>query len=161
MPGSEAATGVSLQTEVSLRSYAYLMWALTALFTLRVLGQAVQRWLPQPFLPDFHEFQGSTLPYWALLSAQAFILVVMSRISWRTGAGTLRPRRRIGNVLAWLGGLYMCVSLARPAIGLLLPGAPSWFTAWIPAAFHVVLATFVVTLSRYHLSEPRRSAAAS
>lgn len=136
------------------RYYAALMWALTLLFLLRVLGQAVQRWAPQPFLPDFGRFQGSHLPYGVLLGCQVVILLLMAGISWRVGAGSLPSARRTGVVLAWLGAVYMAVAVIRLAIGLLIPGAHAWFEAWLPALFHVVLAAFVAALGVYHLSVP-------
>jgi hypothetical protein len=136
--------------------YCAVMWLLSFLFAGRVLGQALQRWLPQSFLPSFHEFQGSNLPYWLLLSAQLVIMAAMVRFSWRAQTGRLMPNRRAGRVLAWAGAIYMMGSLARLAIGLALPDPPAWFTAWIPAIFHVVLAGFVLTLAMYHLREFRR-----
>jgi hypothetical protein len=41
----------------------------------------------------------------------------------------------------------MAGSLLRIAIGLAWPAAPHWFTAWIPAFFHLVLAAFVIILA--------------
>ena len=134
---------------------AAFMWLLTLLFLLRVAGQAVQFWLPQPVLPPFEDFQGSDLPYWALLPSQLIILSIMAAFSWRVQAGTTHPRRRVGVVLGWLGGLYMAVSVARIAVGLLLPGAAGWFTAWISAALHVVLAAFVLSLAYHYIRESR------
>jgi hypothetical protein len=116
------------------------------LFALRVLAQALQFWLPQSFLPPFHAFQGSRLPYSLLLSAQVVILAVMVRIAWRTQRSTRVPSRVANKALAWAGGIYMAVSLGRIAVGLTLPDAPAWFSTWIPAAFHVVLAGFVLTV---------------
>lgn len=136
-----------------MRGYGALLAGLTALFGLRVAAQAIQRWVPQPFLPPFDEFQGSALPYGVLLSSQLIILTAMAYCALRVRAGTLRPGRRAGNVLAWLGGVYMGVSLFRIAIGLTVPGAGPWFSAWIPATLHVVLAAFVVTLAYYHVVE--------
>ena len=52
-----------------------------------------------------------------------------------------------GRVLFWIGVIYMSVSLARIAVGLVVPGAPAWFSTWIPAVFHVVLAAYVLALS--------------
>jgi hypothetical protein len=120
------------------------------LFAVRVLGQALQRWMPQPFLPPFQAFQGSQLPYSTLLSAQVVILAAMLRIAWRAQRRTLVPSRVAGTRLAWAGGIYMAASLCRIAIGLTVTGAPAWFSTWIPAAFHVVLAGFVVTLAVHH-----------
>jgi hypothetical protein len=138
-----------------IRLYAGLLWLLSFLFTLRVLGQALQRWLPQPFLPPFNAFQGSGLPYWLLLSAQLGILAVMVHVSLGVQAGTLTSSRRTGNALAWFGQIYMAGSLLRIAIGLALPAAPAWFSTWIPAFFHVVLAGFVLTLSSYFRYQAR------
>jgi len=133
--------------------YSPILWALCLLFSLRVIGQALQLWLPQSFLPPFSAFQGSNLPYWSLLLSQLVILAVMGRVSWRVTKGLLVPRRRLGNILGWLGGVYMVTMLARLVIGLALPAAAPWFKAWIPSVFHVVLAAFLLTVSVYHRRE--------
>jgi len=109
-------------SRMGAKSCAGVLWSLSFLFALRLLGQAVQRWAPQDFLPVFGAFQGSELPYWLLLSAQ----------------------------LAWAGVIYMAGSLARIAVGLAVPAAPDWFRTWIPAVFHVVLAAYVLTLALCH-----------
>lgn len=138
-----------------------LLWVFTLLFMMRVLGQAIQRWLPQPYLPRFESFQGSGLPYWLLLSAQVLILAVMVRYAWRVQTGRLARSRRAGIALSWFGGLYMAGSLGRIIVGLGVPSAPAWFSAWIPAVFHVVLAGYVLTLASCHCHQQARSGAAS
>jgi hypothetical protein len=115
----------------------------------------VQKWFPQPYLPAFGEFQGSGIPYWILLSVQIVILAAMGHVSWRVQRGLLQPKRRKGVVLRALGGVYMTGSVARIVVGVSLPDAPSWFTAWIPALFHVAIASFVLVLASYHLHEPQ------
>jgi hypothetical protein len=135
----------------STRPCAAACWSLSALFAVRVLGQAVQRWVPQPSLPPFEAFQGSGLPYWLLLSFQLVILAVMMRVAWRVQVDRLAPRRRVGLWLAGAGTGYMALALGRIAVGLAVPDAPAWFTTWIPAFFHLVLASFVLTVSLYHL----------
>jgi hypothetical protein len=132
------------------RGYAALLWLLSFLFALRMLGQALQHWAPQPYLPPFNAFQGSNLPYWLLLSAQLVILVLMARFAWRVQAGSLVPGRCAASVLAWVGWIYMAGSLGRIAVGLVVPAAPAWFTTCISAVFHVVLAGYVLTLAYYH-----------
>ncbi len=127
-----------------------MLWLLSLVFALRVLGQAFQFWTTVPWLPEFESFQGSGLPYWALLPAQALILTFVARHSWRLQRGMVEPRRDRGGVLLWLGGTYLAGSLGRIVVGL-VPGAPEWFRAWIPGAFHVVLAGYVLTLGAYHL----------
>ena len=131
-------------------TYAALLWLLTMAFAMRVFGQALQRWAPQPFLPPLDAFQGSNLPYWLLLSAQLVILVVMTVVCRRVQTGSLAPSARAGTVLTWGGWIYMTVSIARIAVGLSWPAAPAWFSTWIPAVFHVVLAAYVLTLAYYH-----------
>jgi drug/metabolite transporter superfamily protein YnfA len=132
-----------------------VLWLLTSLFTVRVLGQAVQHWAPRSFLPPFSQFQGSSLPYGLLLSVQLVILALMGFVSWRVQTGTFVPSLRAGTVLAWLGGIYMAGSLTRIAVGLAVPAAPDWFRTWIPAIFHIVLAGFVLTLAAHRLRGSR------
>lgn len=132
------------------RIYIWLLVLLSVLFALRVLGQAVQFWTGVPWLPGFESFQGSGVPYWALLPAQALILGFMGHHCWQVRRGEVEPRPERGRTLLWLGGTYLAGSLGRMAIGL-VPGAPGWYRAWIPGAFHVVLAGYVVTLAAYHL----------
>jgi len=134
-----------------LQSRTVLLWALLLLFSLRVAGQAVQKWQPQSYLPSFGEFQGSSIPYPALLAIQLVILAVMGRVCWRVHSGTLVPNQRAGGVLRAFGSLYMAGSLARIVVGMLMPDQPSWFTAWIPAFFHVVLAIFVLVVAHCYL----------
>ncbi|HUQ25143.1 MAG TPA: hypothetical protein VM140_05690 [Burkholderiales bacterium] len=108
---------------------------------MRVAGQAIQRWAPLTFLPPFDAFQGSNLPYPVLLGSQILILGAMIFCNLRRPNG--------GRMLLWIGGVYMAGSLLRIAIGLVVPAAPAWFSTWIPALFHVVLAGYVLTLATY------------
>lgn len=123
---------------------AFLLWFLTFLFSLRVAGQAIQRWAPQPWLPPFDAFQGSHLPYSVLLGSQVLILSAMVFCNLRRPAG--------GRALFWIGVIYMTGSLARIVIGLTVPDAHSWFHAWISGVFHIVLAAYLLVLARF----PRR-----
>jgi hypothetical protein len=131
-------------------TYAALLWLLTVLFAMRVFAQALQRWAPQPLLPPFDAFQGSNVPYWLLLLVQLAILVVMIVVARRVQTHSLVPSVRAGTVLMWTGWTYMTVSIGRIAVGLSVPTAPAWFSTWIPAVFHVVLAAYVLTLAYYH-----------
>lgn len=129
------------------RRYALALAALTALFALRVAGQAIQWWAPQTLLPAFEDFQGSSLPYSVLLSTQIVLLIVMAHATLRVSQCRSRMGGRTLRALTWFGIVYLAVSFARVAVGLAIPGAASWFTAWIPAFFHLVLASFVLTLA--------------
>jgi hypothetical protein len=129
-----------------------LLPLLIGLFSLRVLAQAIQYLAPQVWLPPFEQLQGSSLPYPLLLAAQLAILWLMFRLARRILAGRMKPERRPGVLLAILGGVYLTAALTRMAVGVALPTAAAWFRAWIPGAFHIVLAAFVLTLAAFHLS---------
>ena len=135
----------------ALKWHGLLLLFLTVLFALRVCGQALQRWYPTQILPPFDAWQGSSLSYPVLLSMQLLILAAMFRVAWRTAHGTNRPNRRIGRWLAGLGTIYMIGSIFRIATGLAVGDAPAWFSAWISAVFHLVLAGFVLTAAHFHL----------
>ena len=138
-----------------LSRYILVMALLTGLFGLRVAGQAVQFWMPQSFLPPFDAFQGSSLSYSTLLLTQLLILALMLTTCLRFGFRISVPDRRFGHGLAWFGGIYMVGSVARLAVGIAVPSAPAWFSAWISAFFHLVLAGFVLTAAHYHLRYAR------
>lgn len=126
-----------------------LLWGLTALFALRVFAQALQYWAPIDSLPDVAAFQGSNLPYPVLLSSQLLVLLLMCRGNWLAGRGRLvwSDGTRYGAKLA--GRIYLAGSIARIGVGVLIPAAPAWFSSWIPAIFHLVLAAFVLALTHH------------
>lgn len=130
--------------------YAAALAALAALFACRVAGQAIQLWIPQAALPPFEAFQGSGLPYSLLLPAQIAILALMLHLAWRVALGRLQPRPRLSRLLAGFGWVYFASMLARLVIGRVFDTGSPWLEAWIPALFHLVLAAFVLTLSRFH-----------
>jgi fatty acid desaturase len=133
-----------------------LLWGLTALFALRVFGQALQYWAPIDSLPEFAAFQGSDLPYAVLFSSQILILLLMYRGNWLAGRGRLvwSDSTRYRAKLAGL--IYMTGSIVRIGVGMFIPAASAWFSSWIPAIFHVVLAAFVLALA-HHASPARPS----
>lgn len=134
-----------------MRLHAAACWVLTVLFAARVAGQAIQAWMPREGLPSFDAFQGSNLPYWLLLPVQLAILGWMAFLSWRIQSARLAASSRIGRVLAWLGAVYLVIALGRFGVGIAFPDAPAWFRTWVPAFFHIVLASFVLVVSLYHL----------
>ena len=127
-------------------------WALTGLglaFLARVLGQAVQKWAPLSFLPPFDDFQGSGLPYPALLTAQIAILVttVVVAVRMRRGKSLLTPRLVVPVTVA--GVIYLAVMAVRLVLGLSVLSHSGWFSTWIPTVFHLVLASEVLLIGAY------------
>ena len=141
------------------RAVAILLGLLTLAFAGRVVGQAMQRWSPQAWLPAFDAFQGSRLPYGLLLTVQIALLALMVRLVIRTWYRRPPPRDGVVAVALILSALYLIGSLTRIAIGLAWAGAPAWFTTWIPAAFHVVLALFACAWSAHAASTRSRHGA--
>lgn len=143
------------------RLWAGVMAILAGLFACRVAGQLVQRFLPQPALPAFEQWQGSPLPYSLLLASQVVIFGAMACAIHGAWLGTMRSSLGRARTCAWLGGIYMAGAAGRLAVGLFVPGSPAWFSAWISAGFHVILAAFVLALWGYHATSPAQGGAAS
>ena len=117
---------------------------LPATFLLRVLGQAVQRWFPQEFLPEFEAWQGSGLPYPALLACQIVILSILgvAICTMLHHVQVLGPRASRWVIVA--GWAYFALILTRLVLGLTAQGDSGWFTAWISTLLHLDLAAIVV-----------------
>ena len=105
----------------------YLPWmlALTALFVLRVLAQAVQWVGPVPFLPSFDAWQGSALPYPLLLTTQVAIIALLARVLFLVRADAVRPASWKHNACFILGGAYFAVMAIRLVAGLTFPTSGS------------------------------------
>jgi hypothetical protein len=149
---TDTATQTAGDARGARRVYAIALAALTLLFSLRVSGQAVQRWVPQSYLPSFDAFQGSDLPYAVLFATQLVILALMVNAAYGVASGRAKLTARTTRVLWWAGAVYLAGSIGRIVVGVAYARAPAWFTTWIPAFFHVVLAAFVLTLAAAHAS---------
>lgn len=137
-----------------VRSSAYVsaLWLLIALFCLRVTGQLIQAISPVSWLPPLTVWQGSALPYEALLAIQVAIIFAMLRIVTRHAAGAVQRRPRLGNWLLFAGAVYFLGMAARLIIGLADWSEYPWFHRPIPAFFHLVLASYVLLLAAFHLN---------
>jgi hypothetical protein len=125
------------------------LWALTALFALRVAGQALVAFFAVTWLPAMERWYSGLLPYEYLLPAQLLILALMAKIclDFTRGRGFFVTTRRFFAVpWYWFGWIYLAAMLARLAVQLALePGAPT-----IPVFFHWVLAAFVILVGAWH-----------
>ena len=129
----------------------YVLVLCTLLFSFRVGAQAWQHWHPVSWLPPDESFQGSAMPYGLLLASQLLILALMLRVCLRIFHGGFAPHANRGRALLALGVLYLVAMLMRLGIGIAVPEASPWFRAWLPTAFHFVLAAFLIGLARLHL----------
>lgn len=137
--------------------YAWAVTALTVAFAARVAGQALQRWAPVSFLPPFDDFQGSGLPYPALLAAQIVILAVALAVIARMHGNKGLVGARLIMPVAVLGALYFTVMAVRLVLGLSVLSHSEWFSTWIPTVFHLVLAAKLLLISAYQRQHPMRA----
>ena len=132
------------------RRYATGLWLLLGLFAFRILAQLAQCVSPVPWLPPFDAWQGSGLPYPALVGAQAIILVLMWRAAWRFASGRVAPHRRTGSWYLTAGAIYFATMLLRLIAGAAHLSSSRWFAAVLPALFHLVLASAVLIVGTSH-----------
>ena len=139
-------------TEISFRRrYAFALGFLMFLFLGRVLIQLWQAWRPVGWLPPFESWHSATLPYPALVAAQVVVLALGAWSTWGIGSGRISAQPRVGRVLLVLGLIYFLSMAARLLLGLTLLHDIHWLDAPLPSVFHLVLATYLLVLSRFHL----------
>ena len=123
---------------------AGVLWALLALFVLRVLGQALVAFFGVGFLPPMPAWYSGLVPYEYLLPAQLLIIGVMAKICvdfTRSRGPFFEPRRVFASAWLWFGYVYLAAMIAR---ALLVWDRP------IPIVFHWVLAAFVIAVGLSH-----------
>ena len=129
-----------------------LLLLLSGFFALRVAAQLVQAVGEVPFLPPFEAWQGSSLPYPALLLLQVIILAVLIVVLCRVKAGTITPRPWQHRTCFVLGGLYFTVMVFRLVAGLTFLAEFEWFAKGLPAVFHIVLASLILVFGHHLLT---------
>ena len=123
---------------------ASLLWALSALFLLRVLGQLLVAWFDVQWLPPMQRWYSGLIPYPVLLASQLLILALMATICvqfTRRRGWFYEPKRMLGTPLLVFGAIYLAVMVAR---AIFVGDRP------IPIVFHWVLAAFVITVGSWH-----------
>ncbi len=134
------------------RPHLWLMLFLSALFALRVLAQLAQAVGEASFLPPFEAWQGSGIPYPALLGSQAVILAAIAVVLWRMRSGAVSPRPWKHRACFALGGIYLAVMAFRLIAGLTFLEHSEWFAAALPALFHIILASLILIFGHYLLT---------
>ncbi len=142
---------------IDIRRTVMWLWLLTALFAFRTLAQLAQAFLDLPLLPPFSAWDSSTLPYGLLLTTQVIILALMVGAVSRLGQVRPAPDPKTGGCLLFAGACYFGVMLLRLVLGLTVMPDHPWVGRPIPSAFHLVLASFVLTLGirRHAMGELR------
>ena len=135
------------------RAHVLVLSALLAVFALRVLAQLVQAYSDVDWLPPFAAWAAGGLPYPVLVATQVIIIAVAVEVIRKLARDDVRPRRKWARWLLGLGAIYFAAMAARFVAGLTFLADSAWFAASLPAAFHLVLAAFVLVLGHYHWSE--------
>ena len=152
-----------LQTTVSTGTYeiepdfrrhcAITMWVLLGLFVLRVIGQMLVAFLGVSFLPPMAEWYSGLMSYAVLLPVQWVIIALLLAIciDVTRGKGVFaQPNRRVGTFLRWFSAIYFTSMIARYAMTMTIHPERRWLHDTIPIWFHMVLASYLFILSRYH-----------
>lgn len=132
-------------------AHAPALWLFTALFVMRVAGQVLvalraPRWLP-PMT------QWNLLPYPILLPIQLALIGLMVWIDQSFGAGDASAVARdagLGTALLAFSAVYAAAMPLRYAIRMARRPDQRWFGGTIPMVFHLVLASYLFVLGRYH-----------
>jgi hypothetical protein len=132
---------------------AAVLWTLLGLFALRVLGQLLVALGLARWLPPMDEWQSGLLPYPALLVSQVLILVVFGCVSVqfsRDRGPFVRRKPGLGAALWVFGWIYASAMVVRYVVTMVLRPEMRWTGDLIPMVFHVVLASFLLTVAGHH-----------
>ena len=132
------------------KKYSYGLGILLIIFCFRVGAQFVQFVSPVAFLPPFEDWQSGALSYEVLAVSQVIIIFVLLRFVLRVADGREIPDRKAGQVYLIFGCAYFGIMFFRILAGLTFAEGHSWHGAIIPALFHLVLASFLILLGRFH-----------
>jgi len=129
---------------------------LTALFFLRVLGQALVAYASVGWLPAMQHWASGLIPYPALLAIQIVMLVVMIKIStdiWRSKGFFATPQLSSARLLIGFSAIYSGSMVLRYVLTMIFQPEMRWLGSAIPIFFHFVLAAFIYTLGRFQSHE--------
>ena len=142
-----------LQTKALCRRLGAILGGLLVLFILRVLGQVLVVCCDVAFLPAMEHWYSGLLPYPILLPVQLIMIGVMTKLNLDVyrGAGFFaQSSARLARVLWWVSGVYFLSMVVRYGVTMTLHPEYRWFGHTIPIWFHMVLAAYLYTYSRFH-----------
>ena len=133
--------------------YAAVFAGCTALFALRVAGQAIVVIAAPNWLSSMEHWYSGLLPYRYLLPAQLALMVVIAVDLFR-GVGPFASDwwRGGANVMVALASIYFFSMVLRYMITMALKPEFRWLRRTIPIWFHLVLATALWGFADHHLS---------
>lgn len=144
---------VAWHTGPGARETAAYLLVFSVLFLIRVAGQLLVVLRAPSWLPPMHQWH--LMPYRLLLPSQIGILVLMASIElslvrgWRPLAET---HPAFGRFLIGFSFVYAAVMAVRYAVRMYRRPGERWFGGAIPIVFHFVLAAFLFTWGKYHVT---------
>jgi hypothetical protein len=143
-----------------MNNYPLILWSLTILFFLRVIGQFLVAFFNVTFLPPMPNWYSGLLPYPILLPTQILIILLQLKINndfSRNKGFFIKPRRKLGMFLQWFSYAYAGIMAIRYVITMYLYPERRWFgEGTIPIIFHFVLAGYLFTLAKYYINTTKR-----
>jgi hypothetical protein len=130
---------------------------LTALFWLRVLGQALVVFFSVDWLPATEHWYSGLIPYPVLLPVQLIMLIGMVKITvdvWRDRGLFADPRPTWSRLLVILSIIYASSMVLRYALTMIYRSEMRWLGGTIPIFFHFVLAGFLYVYGKFHARRP-------
>lgn len=137
--------------ETSTKYFPCLL-ILLILFVFRVVGQLIVANFDVSFLPPMQQWQSGLLPYPLLVFFQVLIIGLYARICYDFWTGTgffVNPNSKLAKSLTIFGGLYFAAMILRYIIRMTLLPEARWFDGTLPIFFHLVLASFILTVAHY------------
>ena len=120
-------------------------------FVGRVAAQLVQYRYDVTWLPAFDSWQSGALPYGVLVAAQLMIIAIQTCVLVALHRSVPLFTRRGALVVATVGAVYAAGMMFRLGAGLTFWADNSWFEAWLPTVFHLVLAAFLLVVAHQQL----------
>lgn len=133
--------------------YAPILWMLTGLLFLRVVGQLIVYFRAPAFLPPMEQWQSGLVPYPFLVACQVLVLALMVSISadFTRGAGFwFQPHPTLGLIVLWWSYLYAGAMAVRYVVRMARRPDQRWFGGTIPIIFHCVVAAFQWVFAAHH-----------
>ena len=150
---SAATADVVRRTELEARETAAYLLLFSALFLLRVAGQLLVVLRAPAWLPPMHQWH--LMPYRFLLPIQIGFLALMAFIDvslLRAWGPLVNAEPAFGRFLIGFSVVYAGVMAGRYVVRMYRRPDERWFGGAIPIVFHFVLAAFLFTWGKYHVS---------
>jgi hypothetical protein len=141
------------RTELGPRETAGYLLILSVLFLLRVAGQLLVVLRAPSCLPPMGQWH--LMPYRLLLPIQIGFLALMALIEiglFRTWGVVVEQEPTFGRFLIGFSFVYAGAMAVRYVVRMYRRPGERWFGGTIPIVFHFVLAAFLFTWGKYHVT---------